>query len=179
VEVENKTIIRFKLSGLRSIELLTGITIVQILIGLISLLLTFGIAFLLGFHPQGSVSLMILITVLASISIIAFSLILAAVTRSANDILIVGNFPLLLFMFFTGASFPIEGKELFNLADYSFTIQGIMSPTHAVLAMKKVLIMNMGFSDIIPELSCMIALSIIYYAAGILLFDRRHMKLGG
>ena len=111
VEVENKTIIRFKLSGLRSIELLTGITIVQILIGLISLLLTFGVAFLLGFHPQGSVSLMILITVLASISIIAFSLILAAVTRSANDILIVGNFPLLLFMFFTGAAFPIEGKE--------------------------------------------------------------------
>lgn len=55
VEVENKTIIRFKLSGLRSFELLTGITVVQVIIGLVSLFLTFGVAFLLGFHPAGSI----------------------------------------------------------------------------------------------------------------------------
>jgi ABC-2 type transport system permease protein len=179
VEVENKTIIRFKLSGLKSFELLTGISIVQIMIGLVSLFLTFGVAFLLGFHPAGSVSLMILITVLASISIIAFSLILAAVTKSANDILIVGNFPLLLFMFFTGAAFPMEGKEIFNLAGYSFTLQGIMSPTHAVSAMKKVMIMDMGFKEILPELTWLFGLTTLYFIVGTYLFNRRHMKLKG
>jgi ABC-2 type transport system permease protein len=177
VEVENKTIIRFKLSGLSSLELLTGISAVQVIIGIVSLFLTFGVAFALGFHPAGSLSLIICITVLASVSIIAFSLILAAVTRSANDILIVGNFPLLLFMFFTGAAFPMEGKELFNLAGYSFTIQGIMSPTHAVSAMKKVMIMEFGFNEILPELIWMSLLTILYFTVGIYLFNRRHMKL--
>jgi ABC-2 type transport system permease protein len=178
-EVENKTIIRLKLSGLNSFELLTGISAVQIIIGLVSLFLTFAVAFVLGFHPGGSIPLIICITILASVSIIAFSLILAAVTRSANDILIVGNFPLLLFMFFTGAAFPMEGKELFNLAGYSFTIQGIMSPTHAVSAMKKVMIMDLGFTEILPELAWLSLLTILYFAVGIFLFNRRHMKLTG
>jgi hypothetical protein len=78
--------------------------------------------------------MLLLIAVLASISIVAFSLILAAVTKTVNEVLIVGNFPLFLFMFFTGAAFPMKGNELFNVAGYAITIQGLMSPTHAINA---------------------------------------------
>jgi ABC-2 type transport system permease protein len=178
-EVEHKTIIRFRLSGIRTIELLTGISSVQVIIGIVSLLLTFTVAYLLGFRPGGSWILMGFITVLTSVSIIAFSLILAAVTRSANDILIAGNFPLLLFMFFTGAAFPMEGRELFSLSGYPITIQGLMSPTHAVSAMKKVMIMDLGIGDIIPELMWLGILTILYFIAGTVLFNKRHMKLDG
>jgi ABC-2 type transport system permease protein len=119
----------------------------------------------------------LLVAVLTSLSIIAFSLIIAGFTKTANEILIVGNFPLFLFMFFTGAAFPIEGYTVFTVAGYKFTLQGLMSPTHAISALKKVMVLDMGFGDIIPELVTLILLTIIYFTIGVLVFRRRHMRV--
>ena len=176
-EVENRTIIRLKLSKISSFELLSGISVVQVLVGLISIVATLIVAVWLGFNFSGSLLLFILIAVLTSISIIAFSLIVAALTKTANEVLIVGNFPLFLFMFFTGAAFPIKGKELFSIAGYSFTWQGLMSPTHAVSALKKVMIMNMGWQDIFPEIFVLLIITMIYFVVGLWLFHRRHMRV--
>ena len=176
-EVENKTIIRLKLSRISPLELLTGISCVQIIVGILSILSTLLVAVWLGFNFTGSASLFLFIAVLTSLSIIAFSLIVAAATKTANEVLIVGNFPLFLFMFFTGAAFPIKGKALFTIASYPVTLQGLMSPTHAVTAMKKVLVMNMGFYDISPEITALIVTTILYFIIGVWLFKRRHMKV--
>ena len=176
-EVENKTMIRLKLSKITAFEFLSGVSFVQVLIGVISVVLTLIVAVWLGFDFTGSLSIAAFIIVLACVSIIAFSLILAAFTRSANEILIVGNFPLLLFMFFTGAAFPIEGKALFSVAGYPISFQGLMSPTHAISALKKVLIMDMGMKDVMPELIVLIILTFIYFWIGVWTFQRRHMRV--
>ena len=131
----------------------------------------------MGFNYTGSVGALLVIAVLTSISMIAFSLILAAGTKTVNEVLIVGNFPLFLFMFFTGAAFPLEGKTLFTIAGYSITAQGTMSPTHAIIAAKKVLIMGAGLGDVLPELAALVVLIVIYWALGAWLFYHRHMRV--
>ncbi len=176
-EVENGTIIRLKLSRIGVLNYLGGISVVQVLVGLISILLTLGAAILMGFNYTGSVAALLVIAVLTSISMVAFSLILAAGTKTVNEVLIVGNFPLFLFMFFTGAAFPLEGKTLITIAGYSITAQGLMSPTHAITAAKKVLIMGAGLGDVLPELVALATLIIIYWALGAWLFYRRHMRV--
>ena len=175
-EIENKTMIRLKLSKITAFEFLSGVSFVQVLIGVISVVLTLVVAVWLGFNFTGSLGIAAFIVVLTCISIIAFSLILAAFTKSANEILIVGNFPLLLFMFFTGAAFPIEGKALFSIAGYPISFQGLMSPTHAISALKKVLIMDMGMKDVLPEIIVLAILTIIYFWIGVWIFQRRHMR---
>jgi ABC-2 type transport system permease protein len=177
IEVEHKTILRLKLSKLGALNYLTGVSIVQIFVGLISIFLTLAVAFALGFTHTGSLGIFILIAVLTSISIIAFSLILAGITKSANEVLTFGNFPLLLFMFFSGAAFPISGKTLFTFMGYSFTIQGLMSPTHAIAALKKVMIYDMSFLDIIPEVLILLLITILYFVLGVWIFNKRHMKV--
>lgn len=176
-EVENKTIIRLKLSKVSAFEFLSGVSFIQVLIGIISVLLTLVVAVSLGFDFAGSFWLLIFLVVLTSISIIAFSLILAAVTKSANEVLIVGNFPLLFFFFFSGAAFPMKAKALFTIFGYPVTIQGLMSPSHSIPALKKVMIMNMGLTDIIPEIIALIVITIIYFIIGVWAFQRRHMKV--
>ena len=176
-EVENKTIIRLKLSRLTAVEYLSGISVVQILIGLISIILTLLVAVGLGFTYSGSMLLLILIALITSMSIIGFSLILAALTKTVNEVLVVGNFPLFLFMFFTGVAFPVKGSVLFNIFGYPLTLHGLMSPTHAVNALRKVMIMNMGFSDILPELVTLTILTILYFVFGIWSFSKRHMRV--
>jgi ABC-2 type transport system permease protein len=176
-EVENKTILRLKLSRVTSFEFMAGITIVQLIIGIISILLTLVTASFLGFEFHGSVTVFILIAVLTSLSIIAFSLIIAAVTKTANEVLVVGNFPLFLFMFFTGAAFPFRSEGFLTLFDYPVSLQGFMSPTHAISALNKIMIMQMKMSDIIPEIIALIILTLIYFIIGMILFQRKHMRL--
>lgn len=176
-EVENKTIIRLQLSKISALEFITGISLVQLVVGILSILLTLGVAALLGFRFNGSILLFLLITILTSMSIVAFSLIIAALTKTVNEVLIIGNFPLFLFMFFTGAAFPLKSDGLFNILGYPVSFQGLMSPTHSISALNKILIMDMGFKDIIPELISVLILTIIYFICGSVLFNSRHMKL--
>jgi ABC-2 type transport system permease protein len=174
-EVENKTMHRLNMSGVSTLELMGGITIVQILVGFLSVILTLAVASLLGFRFQGSVMLVIMVLLLTIISIIAFSLFIAALSKSVTQVLIIGNFPLFLFMFFTGAMFPINITPWFTIKDYSFSIISLMSPAPSVSALSKVLIMQEGFRDIVPEIICLLLLIILYYALGILAYRKRHM----
>lgn len=176
-EVENKTIIRLKLSKLNAFDFLTGISSVQLLVGVVSVLLTLLTAIMLGFKYEGSLIIMIFIASLTSLSIIAFSLIIAAITKTANEVLVVGNFPMFLFMFFTGAAFPLKSDTLFTIAGYPINIQGLMTPTHAISALNKTLIMDMEISKIIPEIISILVLTVFYFIIGGIIFKQRHLKL--
>lgn len=177
VEVENKTIIRLKLSQLTSLQFLTGTGIVQLFVGILSILLTLVTALMLGFHYSGSLFILILIAAFTSLSIIAFSLIIAAFTKTANEVLVVGNFPMFLFMFFTGAAFPMKSQAWFTIADYPVNIQSLMSPTHAISALNKVFILDMGIKDIIPEIIGILVLTFLYFILGGIAFKRRHLNV--
>lgn len=176
-EVENRTIMRLKLSKLTAFEFLGGISVVQLMVGIISVFLTLLTAILLGFHYAGSIFIMIVIASLTSLSIISFSLIIAAITKSANEVLVVGNFPMFLFMFFTGAAFPLQTEALFTISGYPINIQGLMTPTHAISALNKTLIMNMDASSILPEIISILVLTLVYFLIGGILFKQRHLKL--
>jgi len=176
-EVENKTIMRLKLSKLNVFEFLAGIGFVQLVIGIVSVILTLVTALILGFKYEGSLMIMIIIASLTSLSIIAFSLIIAAITKTANEVLVVGNFPMFLFMFFTGAAFPLKSDALFTIVGYPINIQGLMTPTHAISALNKTLIMNMDISDIIPEIISIIFLTMFYFLIGGIIYKQRHLNL--
>ena len=177
IESEKRTLIRLKLSAINAFQFLTGISLVQIVIGIISVIITLVVALSLGFKMNGAFLEMLFISTLSCISIIAFSLILAAFTKSANEILIVGNFPFFLFMFFSGAVFPMQGTILFTIAGYKITTVGLMSPSHAISALNKIMIMDMSISETVPEIISLLVLSIIYFIIGWFFYQKRHMKL--
>jgi ABC-2 type transport system permease protein len=176
-EVENKTILRLKLSKISTFTFVGGVSAVQLLVGILSVVLTLMTAISLGFHYSGSLLIMISIASLTSLSIISFSLIIAALTKSANEVLVVGNFPMFLFMFFTGAAFPLKSDALFTIAGYPINIQGLLSPTHAISAINKTLIMNMDIKSIFPEIISIVVLTILYFLIGAYIFKQRHLKL--
>lgn len=174
-EPEKKTMLRLKLSRLSPFTFLAGITIIQVVVGLVSILLTLWAAWLFEFDFSGSFWLFLLVCILTCLSVIGFSLILAGVTKSVNEVLIVGNFPLFLFMFFSGTVFPIQGATLFTLGSYSFTIPGLMSTYHGTEALKQVLIYEAGIGDIWPQLVSLTGLTVIYFLVGYWIYRRRHM----
>ena len=176
VEVDQGTILRLKLSGMKAWQFLLGVGASQVLVGIIAIFLTLGAATSLGFEMRGAFTSFLLITVLTSISMIAFSLILAAATRSVTDVLVVGNFPLFLFMFFSGAAFPISTKAWFYLGDYGISWQTLMSAAPAISALQKISIMGVGLSDVSGELLALTLMTVIYFVIGLWGFQRRHLR---
>ncbi|MEK6615408.1 MAG: hypothetical protein AABZ32_04755, partial [Bacteroidota bacterium] len=59
----------------------------------------------------------------------------------------------------------------------NFNVNGFLSPSHAVSALNKILIMKEGINAIIPEIICLVVLSAIYFLIGIVLFHKKHMKV--
>jgi len=176
-EPEARTLERLKVSNLSALEFLGGISLIQVIIAVISLLLTMLIAVCLGYTLlPGTFWFIMLVAFITSLSMIAFSLIVAAICRSIRDVAIIGTFPLFILMFFTGAAFPISGGRLFTLAGITFFINDMLSPTWAVDALNKVLIKGQEIKETIPDLAMILVLTLAYTVIGVWAFRRRHMR---
>lgn len=176
-EPETRTLERLKISRLTSLEFLGGTSLVQIIISLLSLALALLTAIALGYTLiPGTFGFILLIAFLTTLSMISFSLIVAAMCRSIKEVAIIGTFPLFLLMFFTGAAFPISGGKLFSIGSYEVMLNDILSPTFAIEAFNKVLIRGEEIRDTIPEMIALVVLTIFYFVVGTWLFKRRHMR---
>jgi ABC-2 type transport system permease protein len=170
-DVEDKTMIRLKLTKMTVFDYLAGNTFVQWVIGVLSFGLTYWLAVELGFNSKGSPILVLLVCSLTILSIIAVCLILVAYCKNATMVMIVGNFPLFILMFFTGSMIPLPRNEIFS----GFAINDLLPPTHAVIALNKIFTFGSGLKDISYEITMLIILTIVYYSIGIYLFRKNHL----
>jgi ABC-2 type transport system permease protein len=176
-ESESRTLERLRISRLTTLEFLGGISLVQILVALFSLLLALLTALALGYTLiPGTLGFIVLISMLTALSMISFSLLVAAMCRSVKEVAIIGTFPLFLLMFFTGAAFPVTGGRLFSIGSYQVMLNDILSPKFAVEALNKVLIRGLDVKDTVPEMIALVVLSGLYFVTGTSLFRRRHMR---
>lgn len=170
-DVEDKTMVRLKLTKMTVVDYLVGNTIVQWVIGVLSFGLTIWLAVKLGFNSQGSTLLVLLVCSLTILSIIAICLILVAFCKNAAMVMIIGNFPLFVLMFFTGSMIPLPRNEIIA----GFAINDILPPTHAVIALNKIFTFGAGLKEIAYEITMLAVLTVIYFAAGIYFFRKNHI----
>ena len=176
-EVETGTLRRLQMTSMKASELLIGISLPTILLGIVSLLLTLIVAIALGFTSQGSIFAALLIGGITAIAVVGIGLIVAAFSKSVSQAFIIANFPLIFFMFFSGAVYPIPRIILFQAAGINISLYDVLPPTHAVMALNKILTLGSGLSDVLYELVSLLILSLLYYLLGIWLFHRRHLRL--
>lgn len=171
-DVEDKTMIRLKLSRMTVWDYLGGNTVVQWFIGMLSFALTYGLAVMLGFQSQGAFLPVMVVCSLTILSVLAICLILIAFCKNAAMVMIVGNFPLFILMFFTGSMIPLPRHELFA----GFAWNDILPPTHAVVALNKIFTFGATLKDIKYEIGMLLVLTFIYAMVGVYLFMKKHMK---
>ena len=177
-EVESGTLRRLQLTRMTAFDLFSGITATQVLIGVAGIVLTLLTALALGFRSQGPLWVVILVGALTCLSMTGVGLMVACFGRTVSQAFVIANFPLALFMFFTGAMFPIPAVPLFNVAGRSVGLYDVLAPTHAVVALNKVLTLGLGLGGVAYELSMLLILSVVYFAAGVWLYQRTHLRTG-
>lgn len=175
-EVEAGTLRRLQLTRMSAFDLLGGTSAVFVLIGVISVLLTFAVAVAIGFRSQGPLWVAILIGAVTSLSIVGVGLIVVCFSKTVTQAFLIANFPLALFMFFSGVIYPFPRQALFTLAGHAVSLYDILPPTHAVVALNKVLTLGVGIGEVMYELIALLALSVFYFAIGVWLFQRKHLS---
>lgn len=176
-EVESGTLRRLQITRTTSFDLLGGIAVAMLLVGITAELLTFATALALDFRSQGPIWVAILIGGLTSLSVIGTGLVVAGFSRTVVQAFIIANFPLAFFMFFSGAIFPVPKIVVFSFGGQEMGLFDILPTTHAVVAMNKIFTLGASLADVAIELLALAVLSILYFAAGVWLFQRRHMRL--
>jgi ABC-2 type transport system permease protein len=67
---------------------------------------------------------------------------------------------------------------MFTLAGHDFGVYDILPPTHAVVALNKVLTLGAVLDEVVYELTMLTILSILYFVIGAWLFKRYHLRSG-
>lgn len=177
-EVEAGTLRRLQITRMTAFDLLGGITISLVLVGVVAVVLALLTALALGFRSQGPLWVAVPVGVVTSLSVIGLGLIVACFSKTIAQAFVIANFPLGLFMFFSSAVFPVPRVSLFSLGGRTIGLYDILPPTHAVVALNKVLTLGAGLGDVAYELTALLILSVIYFAAGVWLFQRTHLRAG-
>lgn len=175
-EIENGALRRLQATPLTAFDLLGGVTLALVCVGVISVLLTFASAQALGFRSQGPLWIAGLVGVAASLSIVALGMIVACFARTVSQAFVIANFPLGLLMFFSGAIFPIPRVTLFTLAGHPFGLYDVLPVTHAVAALNKVLTLGASLGEIGYEMGMLLGLSALYFAVSVWVFQRKHLR---
>ena len=171
-ESENGTLPRLQVAGISSLEYLGGMSLALMLVGLASLFLAFGAAILCGFHSAGPLWVAFLIGSLTSLGVIGTGLVVAAFSRNVSQAFVIANFPLALFMFFSGVIYPLPKVVILNISGQEVSLYDLLAPTHAVSALNKVFVLGAGVKEIGYELVSLMVLSILYFIVGLWLFQR-------
>ncbi len=176
-EVDKGTITRLVMSPLRGFDILGAIGLNQVLIGTAALGLTYLSALATGYRGQGSVILFLAVGALATLSVVAVGIIVAAFLKTIFELLTVGIFPFFVLMFFSESMFPLPRLTLFNLAGHAFYVNDLLPTSLAVKAFNKILNFGSGLGALSFELAGIAVLTVVYFSLGLWLFYRRHLKL--
>ncbi len=175
-EIESGTVRRLQMTPMTAFDLMGGVSLSQILIGVIGVLITFLTAVACGFHSEGPLWLAVLLGGITSMAMIGVGLIVACFSRTVARAFMVSNFPLFLMTFFSGMFMPMSTVPLFKIAGRTIGLLDLLPPTHAVTAINKVTALGAGFGDILYELAALTVLSMAYFLLGVWLFQRLHLR---
>ena len=157
--------------------MLGGITLALLLVGVISVLLSLLDGRRTGIpQPGAHLGRHFDRQALTSLSIIGIGMIVAFFSKTVSQAFVIANFPLGVLMFLSGAIFPLPRTVLFTLGAQEIGIYDFLPPTHAVVALNKVLTLGAGLEEVVYELTALLVLSIAYFALGVWLFRRTQMR---
>jgi ABC-2 type transport system permease protein len=150
------------------ISIIFGKTIAQTVRGFIQGVIVLIIAILIfGVTIQGNILLAFALLFLGIFSFIGLGILLTSLANNeetATILMTVLQFPM---MFLTGVFFPIQQMPWF-MQDLS----QILPLTYAVSAMRKVMILNAGIMDVLPEVAILIVFGAVMLAVAIPVFRR-------
>jgi ABC-2 type transport system permease protein len=177
-EVESGTLLRLKMSKMRSFDLLFGGLIPWSLIAGAQVVILLAVAIILGLHWQGSVYSIILaifIGIIGGVASISLAMIIASFAKTDRQAANLGTLIVIPISFLTGAFFQLPGVFL-NFFGHNFQAYDLLPWTHTLTALRSVLIFGSGWNSVSYEVEMSVILTLILFIIGVFLFSRTRLS---
>lgn len=175
-ENDKKTLIRLKLSNLGAFNYLLSVCIVQTMIAVIAIVISYWTALALGYRPEGSFISVLFVGMISSLSIVSISLVIASFLNTVFDVLTIGCFPFFILMFFSGGMLPLPKVNLITIGKHSFGITDILPLTHTVNAFNHILNYGAGLNEVVFDIFMILVLTVLYFSFGLILYKKRKLS---
>jgi ABC-2 type transport system permease protein len=171
-EKSSGTIRRIQLSNVRSSHFLGGVAITGTGLTLAQTLITLAVAAGVGYRPVGSIWLVIAISLVCGLGAMGMGFLAASISRNGGEATAYATGLMVPFVFLTGAIFPMPFTAWFKLGSITVQPYDLVPTTHAVQALKKVMLYGTGIPGMAYELIMLTLLSILFLAAGIWFYQK-------
>jgi ABC-type multidrug transport system permease subunit len=172
------TLLRLKLTRARAADLLIGVALAQLALITLIVPATFGLALLFGFRSSGSLPLAVAVGLLLGLSAVGLGLVTACFARSDGEAANLGAALGVLMVLVSGALYPMPAAPLATVAGRAIQLYDLLPTTHAAEALRRVLILGDGPSEIAYELAALAVLAAIILAASVGLYSRMKLRRG-
>jgi ABC-2 type transport system permease protein len=175
-EIRWNTLRRLRLTCLRASELLAGVSLAQMAFAAVQVVVIFLAALAMGFHNQGSLALAVLVGLVVSFSAIGQGLVVACFVENDSQAANVGSTLTMLQVFVSGSFYQLPPLTLFTLAGHQIDLFDVFPATHGFMALQQVLTYGAGLREVGFRLGATLLLSALYFAAGVVIFQRLQMR---
>lgn len=175
-EIRWNTLRRLRITRLRAWSLLAGISLAQMVVAVFQVVIMFVGALALEFHSQGSLWSAIVVGLAICFSAVGQGLIVACFVENDSQAANLGATVAMFQVFLSGSMYPLPPLTLFTLAGHQIDLFDAFPATHGFLALQQVLNYGMGLREIGFRLGATLLLSVLYFAIGVVIFQRRQMR---
>ncbi|MHA2364425.1 MAG: ABC transporter permease [Candidatus Hodarchaeales archaeon] len=162
------TIDRLKLSNFSQKNLIFGLSLTQLVIGLIQIIISLLTIYLIGFPGTGNLFYVLIICFLLLIPLIGIGLIVAAYTEGPIATGMAGMNAIIL-SFFTGEFIPLPRWQLIQ----EIQVWHLLPVFSASEAMRKILFLNYDLTQVLMEIMFSFIIGIIIFLIGLFAFQKK------
>lgn len=167
-EKERGTLEQLLVSPLRSHEVMLAKTIPTLVVGLVMLVPSLGVARLFGVPFRGGVGPFVALSAAFLMSTIAIGVVIASAVRTLQQAIFVAFFVLFPVLFLSGTMTPIE-----SMPPMLQTATRISPLRYYAEALSGVMVKGVGLDILWPQLLWMLGLGVAFFAVAAVLFRRR------
>lgn len=166
-EKESGTIEQLMVTPISVVQLFAAKTLPTLVLGLLALFPGLLVAKLFGVPIRGSLGALLLLTAIFLVSSISLGVLVAAVTRTLQQALLVAFFALFPLLFLSGTVVPIESMP------YVLQVASLASPLlHYMDAILEIFLKGAGLIQLWPHALALLAIGTVLFTCAIFAFQR-------
>lgn len=169
-EVESGTLLRLRMTTLRPVELLGGVSLAQGLVGAATIAVSFFVAMALGLRSRGPLVGCVAAVALAALGCVGIGMVVASRARTVHRAFLLASGVMLVLMLFSGVVFPLPHLVLVRAGTVTLELFDVLPTRHAVAALGACMLEGAGLGALAPRLAAAAATSAAYFALGVALF---------
>jgi ABC-2 type transport system permease protein len=180
LQTPNRTISRLRLSLIQPWEYILGASALQLIISPFQIAVLIGMSMILGFQPEGDIFQGFVICWLTTFFTLGITFVAASVFTSPDAAGMAIGFGVTPLAFASGAFMDVPKITLIpNIfptatgALRDFTLWDLLPSTHAISALRSILLYNFTIIDVLAEILLLILLSVLLLAFSIVVYSKR------